>query len=247
MDTTTTFPPLQLLPAVDVHQGKAVRLTRGAIDGGNFGQAADVVREFLDLGATWVHLVDLDAAFQRGYNTELLAQIVAEVDISVELSGGIRNFADVKRSVDAGARRVVLSAATLSDPHGIRKILDTYGPMIAVGIDINGDEIIARGSGEHVGNVWELLDSGLLEGAGHLVVTDTIRDGALAGAALDVLTRVSSQTDIPLTASGGIASLEDIRELRGLSPKVDSVIIGKAFYVGQINFVDALRVAGPQH
>lgn len=236
---------LILLPAVDVVGGRAVRLTRGeAGTETSYGSPLDAALAFVDAGAGWLHLVDLDAAFGRGSNAELLADIVARVPIDVELSGGIRDDASLERALGAGARRVNLGTAALEDPAWTERVIARYGDRVAVGLDVRGETLSARGWTREGGNLWEVMTR--LDGAGcrRYVVTDVARDGMLSGPNLDLLARVCAATDAAVVASGGVSSLADIAALRDLvDVGVEGAIIGKALYAGAFTLEEALTVA----
>ncbi|MDO5025861.1 MAG: bifunctional 1-(5-phosphoribosyl)-5-((5-phosphoribosylamino)methylideneamino)imidazole-4-carboxamide isomerase/phosphoribosylanthranilate isomerase PriA [Trueperella sp.] len=237
--------PLELLPAVDVVDGQAVRLLQGeAGTETGYGDPAAAVKNFVAQGATWVHLVDLDAAFGRGSNYELLAQIVAETDIKVELSGGIRDDDSLARAIDAGATRVNLGTAALEDPDWTARAISKYGDKIAVGLDVRGETLSARGWTRDGGNLWEVLARLDSDGCARYVVTDVQKDGTLQGPNIELLRKVCAATDRPVVASGGVSSLADIKALRQLTEiGVEGAIVGKALYAGNFTLPQALEVA----
>lgn len=236
---------LTLLPAVDVANGKAVRLLKGqAGTETDYGDPLDAARDWVEAGARWIHLVDLDAAFGRGSNAELLARIVGEVGVKVELSGGIRDDASLTRALEAGAARINLGTAALEDPEWTERVISDHGDLIAVGLDVRGSTLAARGWTKEGGNLWETLERLNAAGCSRYVVTDVTRDGTLTGPNLELLRAVASFSPAPVVASGGIASLEDIAALAALVPQgVDSAIIGKALYNGDFTLQQALAVA----
>ena len=236
---------LTLLPAVDVANGKAVRLLKGqAGTETDYGDPLDAARDWVEAGARWIHLVDLDAAFGRGSNAELLARIVGEVGVKVELSGGIRDDASLTRALEAGAARINLGTAALEDPEWTERVISDHGDLIAVGLDVRGSTLAARGWTKEGGNLWETLERLNAAGCSRYVVTDVTRDGTLTGPNLELLRAVASFSPAPVVASGGIASLEDIAALADLVPQgVDSAIIGKALYNGDFTLQQALAVA----
>lgn len=240
--------PLQLLPAVDVVGGKAVRLLRGeAGTEQTYGEPREAVENFIAAGTTWIHLVDLDAAFGRGSNHELLADIVAHTKVNVELSGGIRDDASLERALEAGARRVNLGTAALENPEWTAQVIARYGDRIAVGLDVRGETLVARGWTREGGNLWEVLARLEEAGCSRYVVTDVSKDGTLAGPNLTLLAEVARRASAPVVASGGVSSLEDLRALRELvSLGVDSAIVGKALYAGAFTLEEAIAVAGDQ-
>jgi len=236
---------LVLLPAVDVVNGQAVRLTQGeAGSETSYGDPLDAARAWVRAGAEWIHLVDLDAAFSRGSNTELLARIVGELDVRVELSGGIRDDASLRRALGSGAARVNLGTATLEDPAWTARAIGEFGERVAVGLDVRGTTLAARGWTREGGDLWEVLARLEADGCARYVVTDVTKDGTLRGPNLDLLRDVCDRTDAPVVASGGISTLDDIRALADLVPiGVEGAIVGKALYAGQFTLEKALEVA----
>ena len=236
---------LTLLPAVDVANGRAVRLLKGqAGTETDYGDPLDAARHWVEAGAQWIHLVDLDAAFGRGSNAELLARIVGEVGVKVELSGGIRDDASLDRALEAGAARINLGTAALEDPEWTERAISDHGDLIAVSLDVRGSTLAARGWTREGGNLWETLERLNAAGCSRYVVTDVTRDGTLTGPNIELLRTVASLSPAPVVASGGIARLEDIAALAALVPQgVDSAIIGKALYNGDFTLQQALAVA----
>ena len=236
---------LTLLPAVDVANGKAVRLLQGeAGSETDYGSPVDAALDWARAGAEWIHLVDLDAAFERGSNAELLARIVGEVGVKVELSGGIRDDASLERALAAGAARVNLGTAALKDPEWTARAIAEHGNAIAVGLDVRGTTLAARGWTEEGGDLWEALERLNAAGCSRYVVTDVTRDGTLTGPNTELLRQVCERTSAPVVASGGISSLDDIRaltELVGIG--VDSAIVGKALYNGNFTLEEALEIS----
>lgn len=236
---------LTLLPAVDVANGRAVRLLKGqAGTETDYGDPLDAARHWVEAGAQWIHLVDLDAAFGRGSNAELLARIVGEVGVKVELSGGIRDDASLDRALEAGAARINLGTAALEDPEWTERAISDHGDLIAVSLDVRGSTLAARGWTREGGNLWETLERLNAAGCSRYVVTDVTRDGTLTGPNIELLRTVASLSPAPVVASGGIARLEDIAALTALVPQgVDSAIIGKALYNGDFTLQQVLAVA----
>jgi phosphoribosyl isomerase A len=240
---------LELLPAVDVAGGQAVRLVQG--EAGSETSYGDPLAAALDWhagGAEWIHLVDLDAAFGRGSNAELLAQVAAELSgkgVKVELSGGIRDDASLERALSTGATRVNLGTAALEDPEWTARVIAQFGDQIAVGLDVRGTTLAARGWTQEGGDLWEVLARLDAAGCARYVVTDVTKDGTLRGPNVDLLREVCERTSAPVVASGGISSLEDLRVLRELVPAgVEGAIVGKALYAGAFTLPQALDVAG---
>ncbi|MDH2428572.1 bifunctional 1-(5-phosphoribosyl)-5-((5-phosphoribosylamino)methylideneamino)imidazole-4-carboxamide isomerase/phosphoribosylanthranilate isomerase PriA [Sphaerisporangium sp. TRM90804] len=233
---------LVLLPAVDVANGQAVRLVQGeAGTETSYGDPLAAALAWQEAGAEWIHLVDLDAAFGRGSNRELLASVVAALDVQVELSGGIRDDASLAAALGTGCRRVNIGTAALEDPAWCSKIIAEHGDRIAVGLDVRGTTLAARGWTREGGDLWEVLDRLESDGCPRYVVTDVTKDGTLRGPNLDLLRQVCARTDRPVIASGGVSSLDDLRALSTLVPDgVEGAIVGKALYAGAFTLPEAL-------
>jgi phosphoribosylanthranilate isomerase len=240
---------LELLPAVDVVDGQAVRLVQGeAGSETGYGDALGAALAWADGGAEWVHLVDLDAAFGRGSNAALLADVTAALvarGVRVELSGGIRDDASLERALGSGATRVNLGTAALEDPEWTAGSIGDHADRIAVGLDVRGHTLAARGWTREGGDLWEVLARLDDAGCARYVVTDVAKDGTLRGPNLDLLREVCGRTSAKVVASGGVSSLEDIAALRSLVPAgVEGAIVGKALYAGAFTLPQALDVAG---
>lgn len=236
---------LELLPAVDVKDGRAVRLVQGALDKESFyGAPLEVALEFQAAGAEWLHLVDLDAAFGRGSNATLLAEVVAALDIKVELSGGIRDDESLKRALATGCTRVNLGTAALEDPDWTAKVIQQYGDRIAVGLDVRGTTLAARGWTKEGGELFETIERLDRDGCSRYIVTDVAKDGTLTGPNLELLRSVCAATKAPVVASGGVSSLADIAAIAALVEiGVEGSIVGKALYAGAFTLPEALAVA----
>ncbi len=236
---------LELLPAVDVQGGQAVQLVQGVAGSEKvFGSPRDAALRWQQAGAEWIHLVDLDAAFGRGSNAALIAGIVAELELKVELSGGIRDDASLARALATGCRRVNIGTAALENPAWCDRIIGEHGDRIAIGLDVKGTRLAARGWTREGGDLWETLARLDAAGCARYVVTDVASDGMLTGPNLDLLRQVCERTSAKVVASGGIAHLEDVRVLRDLVPLgVEGAIIGTALYVGNFTLEEALAVA----
>jgi phosphoribosylanthranilate isomerase len=239
-------PRLELLPAVDVADGQAVQLVQGvAGSGGRFGDPVEAALAWQQQGAEWLHLVDLDAAFGRGSNRELLAGIVARLDIKVELSGGIRDAESLEAALATGCRRVNVGTAALEDPGWTAQAIAEHGDRVAVGLDVRGTTLAARGWTKDGGDLWETLARLDSEGCARYVVTDVNKDGMLRGPNLELLRDVCARTDRPVVASGGVSALADVAAIRELVPAgVEGAIDGSALYRGAFTRPDALDVAG---
>ncbi len=239
-------PSLQLLPAVDVAAGQAVRLVQGeAGTETSYGDPLAAAVTWQQAGAQWVHLVDLDAAFGRGSNAALLAEVVAALDVAVELSGGIRDDDTLRAALATGCARVNLGTAALEDPAWTARVIAEHGERIAVGLDVRGRTLAARGWTREGGQLWEVLERLDRDGCARYVLTDVTKDGTLRGPNLRLLREVCARTDRPVIASGGVSSLDDLRALRELVVHgVEGAIVGKALYAGAFTLPEALEVAG---
>ncbi|KWV34188.1 bifunctional 1-(5-phosphoribosyl)-5-((5-phosphoribosylamino)methylideneamino)imidazole-4-carboxamide isomerase/phosphoribosylanthranilate isomerase PriA [Micromonospora rifamycinica] len=240
---------LTLLPAVDVADGQAVRLVQGAAGSETaYGDPLDAALAWQNDGAEWIHLVDLDAAFGRGSNAALLAELVGKLDVRVELSGGIRDDASLRAALATGAARVNIGTAALEDPQWCDRICAEYGDRVAIGLDVRGRTLAARGWTRDGGDLWEVLARLDAAGASRYVVTDITKDGTMRGPNLDLLAEVCVRTSAPVIASGGVSTLDDLRALATLEPAgVEGVIAGKALYAGAFTVAEALatlRAAG---
>ncbi|MEL4504560.1 bifunctional 1-(5-phosphoribosyl)-5-((5-phosphoribosylamino)methylideneamino)imidazole-4-carboxamide isomerase/phosphoribosylanthranilate isomerase PriA [Luteococcus sp. H138] len=236
---------LVLLPAVDVQNGQAVQLVQGVAGSEKvFGDPLEAARRWQSQGAEWIHLVDLDAAFGRGSNYEVLARIVDELHINVEMSGGIRDDASLERALAAGARRVNVGTAALENPEWCEQIIKTHGDRVAIGLDVKGTRLAARGWTTEGGDLFETVERLNAAGCARYVVTDVASDGMLTGPNLELLGQVCARTEAAVVASGGISTLDDLRQLRGLVPiGVEGAIVGTALYVGNFTLPEALAAA----
>jgi phosphoribosyl isomerase A len=233
---------LVLLPAVDVSSGAAVRLVQGAAGTEtDYGDPVEAALAWQRDGAQWVHLVDLDAAFGRGDNRDLLADVVKRLDIAVELSGGIRDDDSLDAALATGAARVNLGTAALESPDWVRSAIERHADKIAVGLDVRGTTLAARGWTQEGGDLWETLARLDADGCARYVVTDVHRDGTLTGPNLALLRDVCAHTPAAVVASGGVSSLADLRAIAGLgSDGIEGAIVGKALYSGAFTLPEAL-------
>ncbi|NLB46753.1 MAG: bifunctional 1-(5-phosphoribosyl)-5-((5-phosphoribosylamino)methylideneamino)imidazole-4-carboxamide isomerase/phosphoribosylanthranilate isomerase PriA [Microbacteriaceae bacterium] len=247
MTELSHLPSLELLPAVDVADGKAVRLTQGeAGTETNYGSPVDAALDWIEQGAEWIHLVDLDAAFGRGDNAALLRKVVKQSKhVKIELSGGIRDDQSLEAALELGAKRVNLGTAALENPEWTRAVIARFGEQIAVGLDVRGETLAARGWTKEGGNLWEVLERLEEANCPRYVLTDVTKDGTLRGPNIELLKQLCERTDRPVVASGGVSSLDDIAALRELVPLgVEGAIVGKALYAGAFTLPAALDVAG---
>ncbi|MGN6273704.1 MAG: bifunctional 1-(5-phosphoribosyl)-5-((5-phosphoribosylamino)methylideneamino)imidazole-4-carboxamide isomerase/phosphoribosylanthranilate isomerase PriA [Protaetiibacter sp.] len=247
MTEFNTSPALTLLPAVDVADGKAVRLTQGeAGTETSFGDPVDAAQAWADQGADWIHLVDLDAAFGRGNNHAVIRKVIKNTPrrVNIELSGGIRDDASLESALSTGAKRINLGTAALENPEWAAHVIAEYGEAIAVGLDVRGTTLAARGWTKEGGDLWAVLDRLENAGCARYVVTDVTKDGTLQGPNLELLSEVMARTPKPVIASGGVASLDDIAALRTLVPQgLEGAIVGKALYTGAFTLAEAIDVA----
>ena len=234
---------LTLLPAVDVADGQAVRLVQGeAGTETGYGDPMEAALAWQRAGADWIHLVDLDAAFGRGSNAQLLGDVVSRLDLNVELSGGIRDDASLAAALATGCTRVNIGTAALEDPDWVRSVIARHGDQIAVGLDVRGTRLAARGWTSEGGDLYETLDRLNADGCARYVVTDIKKDGMLSGPNLDLLRHVCSRTARPVIASGGVSSLADLEAIAALVPDgVEGAIVGKALYAGAFTLEEALE------
>jgi 1-(5-phosphoribosyl)-5-[(5-phosphoribosylamino)methylideneamino] imidazole-4-carboxamide isomerase/N-(5'phosphoribosyl)anthranilate isomerase len=235
---------LELLPAVDVQGGKAVQLVQGVAGSEKtFGDPVEAALNWQNAGAEWIHLVDLDAAFGRGNNRELLAEIVGRLDLKVEMSGGIRDDESLEAAMATGCRRVNIGTAALEQPEWCAKAVATHGDRVAVGLDVRGRTLAARGWTSEGGDLYDVLARLDAEGCARYVVTDVNKDGMLQGPNLDLLANVCAATDRPVVASGGITELDDLRALMGMVDQgVEGAIVGTALYEGRFTLEEGLAL-----
>lgn len=233
---------LILLPAVDVKDGQAVRLVQGELAREtHYGAPLAAALDFQNAGAQWLHLVDLDAAFGRGSNHAILAEVVGALDIKVELSGGIRDDASLERALATGCARINLGTAALENPEWTSKVIHKYGEKIAVGLDVRGHTLAARGWTQEGGDLFETIERLDKDGCARYVVTDVAKDGTMQGPNLTLLREVATVTRAPIIASGGVSTLDDIRALRELVDiGIEGSIVGKALYAGAFTLGEAL-------
>jgi 1-(5-phosphoribosyl)-5-[(5-phosphoribosylamino)methylideneamino] imidazole-4-carboxamide isomerase/N-(5'phosphoribosyl)anthranilate isomerase len=239
---------LELLPAVDVADGQAVRLVQGAAGSEtSYGDPVEAALGFQEQGAEWIHLVDLDAAFGRGSNRELLAEVVGRLDVAVEMSGGIRDDESLAAALATGCARVNIGTAALEQPEWCARVIAEHGDRIAIGLDVRGTTLSARGWTQDGGDIWEVLARLDAEGCARYVVTDVTKDGTLKGPNLDLLRDVCARTDRPVVASGGVSSLKDLHAISELVPLgVEGAIVGKALYAGAFSLAEALAAVSPR-
>lgn len=236
---------LEILPAIDVKEGVAIRLVQGELDKqSKYGDPLEIAAEFVAAGASWIHLVDLDAAFGLGSNFEVLASVIKSVDIKIELSGGIRDDESLNKALSTGCSRINLGTAALEQPEWTESVIKKHGDKIAVGLDVRGRQLSARGWTKSGGDLFETITRLDKAGVARYVLTDITRDGTLTGPNLELLKEVTSFTKTPIVASGGISSLTDIKTLTQFTNLgVEGVIIGKALYAGAFTLAQVLAIA----
>ena len=236
---------LTIIPAIDIKAGRAVRLHQGQQDAvTDYGDPLEKAREFQTAGARWLHVVDLDAAFGVGENRAIVESIVKETDISVEISGGIRDSTAVERALETGAKRVVLGTAAIEDPEWGKSMISRFGDRIVIGLDLRNGHVATRGWTQTEGEAEFFIEQFDESGCSTYMVTDISKDGTLSGPNLDLLSKIARSTRATIIASGGIASLGDISAIRELVPiGVESAIVGKALYEGAFTVAEACDVA----
>ncbi|MGE3194470.1 MAG: bifunctional 1-(5-phosphoribosyl)-5-((5-phosphoribosylamino)methylideneamino)imidazole-4-carboxamide isomerase/phosphoribosylanthranilate isomerase PriA [Microbacteriaceae bacterium] len=248
MTEFNTAPALTLLPAVDVADGKAVRLTQGeAGTETSYGDPVEAADLWASQGAEWIHLVDLDAAFGRGSNHAVIKKVVKNTPrkVNIELSGGIRDDASLEAALSTGVKRINLGTAALENPEWAAHVIAEFGDAIAVGLDVRGTTLAARGWTKEGGDLWSVLQRLEDAGCARYVVTDVTKDGTLQGPNLELLRQVMERTPRPVIASGGVSDLDDIAALRQLVPLgLEGAIVGKALYARAFTLAAALDVAG---
>ncbi len=235
---------LTLLPAIDVRDGRAVRLVQGELaQESKYGSPLEVARQFEVSGAEWIHLVDLDAAFGIGSNYELIREVISSINIKVELSGGIRDDESLSRALATGCERINLGTAALENPEWTSAIIGAHGERIAVGLDVRGRLLAARGWTKEGGDLFEAIERLDRDGCARYVLTDVTKDGTLQGPNMTLLKDVCAATRAPVIASGGVSTLNDLAALRALTEiGVEGAIVGKALYAGAFSLADALEV-----
>ena len=243
---------MQIIPAIDLKNGRCVRLTQG--------RKADVTvydenpvaiaQSFADAGAQMIHVVDLDGAFQGGEsrNRTVVAKIVETVDVPIEFGGGIRSREEVQHLLELGIARVVLGTVAAESPAHLRGFVDRFGSKVCVGVDARDGHVMTRGW-ETATRVMAVELARVVAGCGveRIVYTDIARDGMLTGPNVEQTLAVVRAANVHVTASGGVSSLDDIKRLRDLNePLLDSVIVGKALYEGKFKLEEAVRIANSQ-
>jgi 1-(5-phosphoribosyl)-5-[(5-phosphoribosylamino)methylideneamino] imidazole-4-carboxamide isomerase/N-(5'phosphoribosyl)anthranilate isomerase len=233
---------LEILPAIDVKDGVAIRLTKGELDNqSKYGDPLEVAGEFVKSGVNWIHLVDLDAAFGLGNNFKILDSIIKSVDIKIQLSGGIKDDESLNRALTTNCSRINLGTAALDNPEWVESVIKKHGDKIAVALDVDGKVLSPRGGSKNGGDLFQMITRLDKSGCARYVLTDVNRDGALNGPNLELLKEVTSFTKTPIVASGGVSSLSDVKSLMQLTNQgVEAVIIGKGLYTGAFTLAQVL-------
>ena len=232
---------LDLYPAVDIKNGLAARLTKGQIDSTeNFGNPEEVVNQFIAAGSKWIHLVDLDAAFGTGANKEIIRELTSLQNIAFQLSGGINNQASLDFAISTHARQINLATSALHDLKWVEEVLQKYGSKLSVSLDVDAgsNQLIARGSGDNLGDLFEMIKRLDSIGCHRYILTDINSDGALTGSNFELIKKVTAVTNAAIISSGGVSSIDDLLKLREL--QIAGVVLGKALYGGQIDLLSAL-------
>ena len=232
---------LELYPAVDIKNGEAARLIKGQLNTTeNFGDPAEVVNQFIDAGSKWIHLVDLDAAFGTGNNRIQIKEITSIPDISFQLSGGINNQQTLDFALSTAAKQINLATSALLDLQWVEQVLKSHGDKLSISLDVAADtnQLIARGSGQNLGDLNLMIENLNAIGCTRFIITDIDTDGALSGPNFDLLKKVSDKTEASIISSGGVGSIDELIQLRQM--QIDGVVLGKALYSGQIDLISAL-------
>lgn len=238
--------PLILFPSIDIAGGQSVRLSRGDRESQeSYGSPLEIAETWIQSGAEWIHLVDLDAAYGTGHNRELLSEVVKKCQaINVQVSGGIRDEQSFSAAIATGASRINLATSALLDLDFVEAVISEYKERVAVALDVKDSRLVARGTQEDVGELLTVLNQLEQLGCERYIVTDITRDGALLGPNYELLRSVMAETEKPVIASGGISGLIDIQKLSTLrSMGLEGAILGKALYVGRFSLEQALEEA----
>ena len=233
---------LGIFPAIDVKDGVAIRLTKGELNNqSKYGDPLEVANEFVKSGVNWIHLVDLDAAFGIGDNSEILASIIKNINIKIQLSGGIKDEQSLNKALATGCSRINIATSALEQLEWVESVIHKHGDKICVSLDVNGKVLSPRGSNKSGGDLFQVITRLDKARCARYVLTDVNRDGALNGPNLELLKEVTSFTKTPIMASGGVSSLIDVKSLMQLTNQgVEAVIIGKALYTGAFTLTQAL-------
>jgi phosphoribosylformimino-5-aminoimidazole carboxamide ribotide isomerase len=233
-----------VIPAIDVRGGRAVRLRLGDPEHETvYGEdPAEVAARWSAEGASWIHVVDLDAALGSGDNRRAIARILAAADVPCQVGGGVRALEDAARRLEAGAARVVMGTEAVRDPAFLSAAMARFGDAVVVALDTDGDEVLIRGWTEGAGLLDHVLPRMAEAGASRFLVTAVGRDGTMSGPDAALYERVVASTDRPVQASGGVRSVEDLQALAVTG--VDAVVVGTALYEGTLSLAEALEVAG---
>lgn len=231
---------LEFLPAIDIKNGKSVRLKKADLNSAEQHESpSSVLSDFVAKGAKWVHLVDLDAAFKTGSNSELIQDLIEASPIKIQLSGGIVDEHSLHKALSTKANRINIATAALQNIDWVVKAIKSNSERLTIGLDIDNGVLVARGSGEVIGDPFEFIKTLDMAGCKRYVVTDNSTDGELNGPNLDLLEKVLKSTKSKIIASGGISKLSDLKDLREMG--LDGVIVGKALYVGAIEISAAIK------
>jgi phosphoribosylformimino-5-aminoimidazole carboxamide ribotide isomerase len=235
-----------IIPAIDLRQGRCVRLTQGRKEDVKFYDTdpVEIAQSFTDDGAQMLHLVDLDSAFAeaRSINRQVVSRLIRSINIPVQFGGGLRSLADVEELISIGASRVVIGTLAVESPSELVKLIERFGSKVCVGIDARDGQVMTRGW-ETTGHISALELARRVAGAGveRIVYTDVARDGTLSGVNIEQTRTVAQESGLKVTASGGVSTLEDIQKLKTMGPYgIDSVIVGKALYEGRFTLREAL-------
>lgn len=230
---------LQLLPAIDIQSGQVIQ-SKNLSSSDISGSPQQVIDYFVSKGTKWIHLVDLDAAYSTGENSDLINNLITANSVEIQLSGGITNQATLSRALKTEAKWINLSTGALTDLDWVIATLQLYPDRVCVSLDVVDESLIARGSGTVVGDLWKYVEALNKSGCKRFVVTDNKTDGKMNGPNFHLLAKVFDQSGAAIIASGGVSDLSDLAKLRQMG--IEGVIVGKALYEGGLDLIAALEL-----
>lgn len=230
---------LQLLPAIDIQSGQVIQ-SKNLSASDISGSPQQVIDYFVSKGTKWIHLVDLDAAYSTGENSDLMNNLITANSVEIQLSGGITNQATLSKALKTKAKWINLSTGALTDLDWVKATLELYPDRVCVSLDVVDESLIARGSGTVVGDLWKYVEELNKSGCKRFVVTDNKTDGKMNGPNFHLLAKVFDQSGAAIVASGGVSDLSDLAKLRQMG--MEGVIVGKALYEGVLDLTAALEL-----